>query len=83
MDSEDRTKINVKKSQAPVEDFSHVSIFSDPVLSIKTLGRVSVTAFKYAKDFVDAHQHPITVALIAIFTFIYLPLPTSIDNVSS
>ena len=37
------------------EDFSHVSIFSQPLVSFKALGRVSVQALKYCEDFFRTH----------------------------
>ena len=42
---------NLMDNQPLREDFSHVSIFSQPFVSGKALGRVSVQAFKYFEDF--------------------------------
>lgn len=63
-------------------DFSHVSIFSSPVLSLKTLARVIAGALKSCMDFVLAHWLIFLVTAMAVLTFATMPLPENLHSVS-
>ena len=62
------------------DDFSHVSIFSDPVLSLKTLARVAKQTLKQCDAFFQAHRQPIIFTVLALTMFIVTPLPGSLNT---
>ena len=68
---------------AQKDDFSHVSIFNQPLLSATTLARVVVGALKSVKAFAEAHWVPLVVAVLAILSFSLAPLPQALEEVSS
>ena len=62
------------------DDFSHVSIFSDPVLCLKTLARVAKQTLKQCDAFFQAHRQPIISTVVALTMFIVTPLPGTLDT---
>ena len=61
------------------EDFSGVTIFNSPILSVRTLIRVLVYALKTCFDFVVKHWLAFLVAVVAIFVFVSVPLPDNLE----
>lgn len=64
------------------QSFDHVSIFNSPVLSFTTMLRVIAGALQSCIEFAEQHWLPIVVSLLAILSFVCVPLPESIDGVS-
>ena len=71
-----------KKPSVPLEDFSHISVFNSPILSIQTMGKVLQGAYQSCLEFVLKHLKPVLISLLILLIFISVPLPEFLEKVS-
>ena len=71
-----------KKNNAPLEDFSHISVFNSPILCIVTMGKVLAGAYKSCLEFILRHLKPVMISLLVLLIFMSVPLPEFLEKVS-